>query len=123
MVFVLLCRQRSAHKSSLWCSSRTGSKETELFLLEQQIKDAEGNTSTVQTKMNEVRSAKPDGWQGQHAYLRAQKKQLEEELTQLLKEKLQNRQETLQMLKVELQLMRTLLSNDKIEVNAVKMLA
>ena len=91
MDFVLFCRQHSAQESSLWCSSGTsGSLETQLLLLEQQIKDVEGDTSTVQTKMKEVRSTWPDGWQCQYARLREKKEQLEEKLTQLLKEKLRN---------------------------------
>ena len=111
MELVLFCRGWSAHKSSMWCSSGRGFEATELLLLEQQIKDVEGNISTVETKMKVVRSTKPDSWQGQHAYLRDKKKQLEQQWFQLLTEKLQMREETLQMLKVELQLMRMLSNN------------
>ena len=111
MVFVLFCRECSAHKSSMWCSSGRDFEATELLLLEQQIEGVEGNISTVETKMKEVRSTKPEGWQGQHAYLGIEKKQLQEELLELLKEKLRMRKETLQMLKVELQLMCMLSDN------------
>ena len=113
MVFVLFCRQHSAHKSSLSGASGTDSEAIELLLLllEQQIQGVEADTSAAETKMKEVRSTKPDGWQGQHAYLRDKKKQLKEKLLQLYKEKLRNREEKLQMVRVKLQLMH-LLSND-----------
>ncbi len=101
---VLCRRQRSAQdqQSSKWRSRWEGSDATELPLLKRQFEDAVGNISTVTTKMKDLRSIKPDGWQDQHAHLCEKKRRLEEELSQLLKEKLQMRE-------VELLLLRTLI--------------
>eukprot|EP00891_Asterochloris_glomerata_P004177 jgi/Astpho2/4177/Aster-05144 len=64
-------RQHSAQEqqSSKWRSRWEGSDATELARLECQFEDAVGNISTVTTKMKDLRSIKPDGWQGQHAHL------------------------------------------------------
>ena len=56
--------------------------------LNKQIKDVNGEISTVDTGMEELLRTKPEDWQQELAYLRQEKRQLREKEKQLREEKL-----------------------------------
>ena len=74
--------------------------------MEQQLNDVEKKIDEVEKGISVLRSARPEGWQDELAYLRGKEKQLHEEKRQLREEKKQLREKEEQPREKKLLLLR-----------------